>query len=126
MANKPTSPQDATGRAAEIAAKRNAEELAKRKEEISISRAAEEELLETAVFDPKKPDAPILIDEIEEVGISVNNDKVVIRTHHDIEDMTFGVINGTPQSYTFKAGVKYSVPRDLAIYLENLGYTWKQ
>lgn len=126
MANKPTSPQDSTGRAAELAAKRNAEELAKRKDEISISRAAEEELLETAVFDPKKPDAPILIDEIEELGVSVNNDKVVIRTHHDIEDMTYGVVNGTPQSYTFKAGVKYSVPRSLAVYLEGLGYTWRQ
>jgi ferritin-like protein len=117
---------DATGRAAEEAAKRNAEELAKRKDEISISRAAEEELLETAVFDPKKPDTPIFIDEIEEVGVAVNNDKVVIRTHHDIEDMTYGVINGTPQSYTFKAGVKYSVPRELAAYLEGLGYIWRQ
>lgn len=126
MATKPTSPQDSTGRAAELAAKRNAEELAKRKDEISISRAAEAELLEHAVFDPKKPDAPILLDEIEEVGVSVANEKVVIRVHHDIEDMTFGVINGTPQSYTFKAGVKYSVPRALAAYLENLGYTWKQ
>ena len=125
MANKPTSPQDATGRAAEEAAKRNAAEIAARKEEISISRAAEAELLETAVFDPKNPDEPILIDEIEEVGVSVNNDKVVIRTISDIEDMTYGVINGTPQSYTFKQGVKYSVPRDLAIYLENLGYTWR-
>lgn len=126
MANKPTSPMDATGRAAEEAARRNADELAKRKDEISISRAAEEELLETAVFDPKKPDTPILIDEIEEVGVSLNNDKVVIRTHHDIEDMTYGVINGTPQSYTFKAGVKYSVPRELAAYLEGLGYVWRQ
>ena len=124
MATKPTSPQDTTGRAAEEAAKRNAAELAARKEEISISRAQEAELLETAVFDPKHPDAPILIDEIEEVGISVKNDKVVIRTHHDIEDMTFGVINGTPQNYTFKAGVKYSVPRDLALYLQGLGYLW--
>ena len=125
MANKPTSPQDMTGRAAEQAARRNAEELAKRKDEISISRAQEAELLETAVFDPKKPDAPLLIDEIEEVGVSVNNDKVIIRTHHDIEDMTFGVVNGTPQSYTFKQGVKYSVPRALAAYLENLGYTYR-
>lgn len=124
MANKPTSPQDATGRAAEQAAKRNAAELAARKEEIALSRAAEEELLETAVFDPKKPDAPILIDEVEEVGVAVKNDKIVIRTISDIEDMTYGVINGTPQSYTFKAGVKYSVPRDLAIYLQNLGYLW--
>jgi hypothetical protein len=122
VANNPTSPLDATGRAAEDAAKKNAAELQKRKDEISISRAAEEELLETAVFDPKKPDQPILIDEIEEVGVSVNNDKVVIRTHQDIEDMTYGVGN----TYTFKAGVKYSVPRDLADYLQDLGYIWRQ
>lgn len=126
MATKPTSPQDMTGRAAELAAKQNAEELAKRKDEISISRAAEKELLETAVFDPKNPEKPILIDEIEELGVSVKNDKVVIRTIADIEDMTYGVINGTPQSYTFKSGQKYSVPRDLAAYLEGLGYIWRQ
>ena len=122
MANTPTSPLDATGRAAEDAAKKNAAELQKRKDEISISRAAKEELLETAVFDPKKPDQPILLDEIEEVGVSLNNDKVVIRTHQDIEDMTYGVGN----TYTFKAGVKYSVPRDLADYLQDLGYIWRQ
>lgn len=115
---------DATGRAAEESAKKHAKELADRKDEIALSRAAEEELLETAVFDPKKPDAPILIDEIEEVGVGVKNEKVVIRTHHDIEDMTYGVINGTPQSYTFKAGVKYSVPKELAVYLQGLGYLW--
>ena len=124
MANKPTSPQDATGRAAELAAKANAAELAKRKDEISISRAAEEYSLQNDVFDPRNPEKPILIDEIEEVGVSVNNDKVVIRTIADIEDMTYGVVNGTPQSYTFKAGAKYSVPRDLALYLQGLGYLW--
>lgn len=124
MANKPTSPQDATGRAAELAAKRNAAELAARKEEISISRQVEAESLENDIFDPKKPDAPIIIDEIEEVGVSVNNDKVVIRTISDIDDMTYGVINGSPQNYTFKQGVRYSVPRDLAVYLQGLGYLW--
>lgn len=124
MANKPTSPQDATGRAAEEAAKRNAAELAARKEEISLIRQAEAESLERDVFDPKQPDKPILIDEIEEVGVSVNNDKVIIRTVSDIEDMTYGVVNGAPQNYTFKQGVKYSVPRDLADYLSSLGYTY--
>lgn len=121
MATQKTSPLDATGKAAEDAAKKNAAELKKRQEEISISRQVEEELLETAVFDPKKPDAPILIDEIEEVGVSVNNDKVIIRTITDIDEMTYGVGN----VYTFKAGVKYSVPRDLADYLEGLGYIWR-
>lgn len=120
MATKPTSPMDATGRAVEEAAKKNAAELAKRKEEISISRQMEEISLANDVFDPKKPDQPLLIDEIEEVGVSVNNDKVVIRVNSDIEDMTFGVGN----NYTFKAGVRYSVPRGLADYLQGLGYLW--
>lgn len=125
MANKPTSPMDVTGRAAEEAAKKNAKELADRKDEMSFARAAEEELLETAVFDPKNPDKPLLIDEIEEVGVALKNEKVIIRTHHDIEDMTYGVVNGAPQNYTFKAGVKYSVPKEMASYLEDLGYVWK-
>jgi hypothetical protein len=84
-------------------------------------RQQEDELLETAVFDPKKPEQPLFIDEIEELGVSVNNDKVIIRTITDIEEMTYGVGN----LYTFKAGVKYSVPRDLADYLEGLGYIWR-
>ena len=126
MANKPTSPQDATGRAAEEAAKRNAAEIQARQEEMSISRKVEAISLENDVFDPKNPSQPLLIDEIEEVGVSVNNDKVVIRTHHDIEDMTFGVVNGAPQNFTFKAGVRYSVPRALAQHLEQLGYVWRQ
>jgi hypothetical protein len=121
VATQKTSPLDATGKAAEDAAKRNAAELKKREAELSISRQAEAELLETGVFDPKNPDQPIFIDEIEEVGVSVNSDKVVIRTITDIDDMTYGVGN----SYTFKAGVKYSVPRDLADYLEGLGYIWR-
>ena len=123
MATAKTSPLDATGKAAEDAAKRNAEELRKRQDEISISRAVEEEALQTQVFDPKTPDKPILIDEIEEVGVSVAADNtVIIRTVTDIEEMTYGVVNGTPQNYNFKAGVKYKVPRDLAVYLDQLGY----
>jgi hypothetical protein len=121
VATQKTSPLDATGKAAEDAAKRNAAELKKRQEEISTTRQVEAELLETSVFDPKNPDAPIYLDEIEEVGVSVNNDKVVIRTITDIEDMTYGVGN----TLTFKAGVKYSVTRDLADYLEGLGYIWR-
>jgi hypothetical protein len=122
VANLPTSPLDATGAAAEKAAKENAKALRERADEISTVRAQEAVELETQVFDPKKPDQPILIDEIEEVGVSVNNDKVIIRTIADIEDMTYGIGN----SYTFKQGVKYSVPRDLAQYLESLGYIWRQ
>lgn len=121
MAKTPTSPLDSTGRAAEQAQKKNAEELRKRKEEISIAAQIEAEQLETQVFDPKRPDAPIVLDEIENVGVSTTNNYVVIRTITDIDDMTYGVGN----TYTFKAGVKYRVPSDLAIYLEQLGYIWR-
>lgn len=124
MANKPTSPQDATGRAAENAARANAKALQERAEEISISRQAEAISLENDVFDPKAPEQPLLIDEIEEVGVSVNNESVIIRTITDIEDMTFGVINGTPQNYSFKQGVRYKVSKDLANYLQGIGYLW--
>ena len=121
MANTPTSPLDATGKAAEAATKKNAEELRKRKDEISIAAQIEAESLEKDVFDPKHPDAPRVLDEIENVGVSTAGDMVVIRTITDIDDMTYGVGN----SYSFKAGVKYRVPAQLAAYLEQLGYIWR-
>ena len=121
MANTQTSPLDATGRAAEQAAKKNAAELKKRQEEISIATKIEAESLEKDVFDPKRPDAPLVLDEIENVGVSTAGDMVVIRTITDIEEMTYGVGN----TYTFKAGVKYRVPSKLASYLEELGYIWR-
>ncbi len=121
MANTQTSPLDATGKAAEQAAKKNAEALKKRKEEISIATQLEAESLEKDVFDPKKPDAPLVLDEIENVGVSTAGDMVVIRTITDIDDMSYGVGN----TYTFKAGVKYRVPKSLADYLEQLGYIWR-
>jgi hypothetical protein len=121
VANTPTSPLDATGAAAEKAAKKNAAELRKRQDEISIAAQIEAESLEKDVFDPKQPDAPLVLDEIENVGVSTAGDMVVIRTITDIEDMTYGVGN----AYTFKAGVKYRVPSGLARYLEDLGYIWR-
>ena len=121
MANTQTSPLDATGRAAEQAAKKNAAELKKRKEELSIASQVESESLEKDIFDPKNPDAPLVLDEIENVGVSTAGDMVVIRTITDIDDMSYGVGN----TYTFKAGVKYRVPKSLADYLEQLGYIWR-
>lgn len=121
MANTPVSPLDATGRAAAAETKKNADELKKRKDEISIAAQIEAESLEKDVFDPKRPEVPLVLDEIETVGVSVNNERVIVRTITDIDDMTFGVGN----HYSFKAGVKYSVPKALAAYLEQLGYIWR-
>jgi len=121
VANTQTSPLDATGRAAEAAAKKNAKALKDRQDEISLAAQVEAEQLETQIFDPKKPDAPIVLDEIENVGVTTANDTVIIRTITDIDDMTYGVGN----HYSFKAGVKYRVPGHLANYLEQLGYIWR-
>ena len=121
MANTPTSPLDATGRAAEQAAKKNAKALQDRKEEISIAAQIEAETLETNVFDPTNATEPIVLDEIENVGVSTANNSVIIRTITDIDDMTYGVGN----TLSFKAGVKYRVSPDLANYLEELGYIWR-
>ena len=70
MANTPTSPLDATGRAAETAAKKNAKAIQDRKEEISIAAQVEAENLENNVFDPKASDTPIVLDEIVNVGVT--------------------------------------------------------
>ena len=121
MANTPTSPLDATGRAAEQAAKKNAKALQDRKDEISIAAQVEAETLENNVFDPTNATAPIVLDEIENVGVTIANNSVVIRTVTDIDDMTYGVGN----HLSFKAGVKYRVSPDLANYLEDLGYIWR-
>ena len=121
MANSKTSPLDATGRAAEQAAKKNQEALKKRQDEISIATQVEAESMERDVFDPKHPDAPLVLDDIVDVGVTTAGDMVVIRTITDVDDMTYGVGN----NYTFKAGVKYRVPIGLANYLEQLGYIWR-
>ena len=123
---KPTNPQDATGRAAEQAAKKVAKEAAARAEEISLATAVEKEIDATGVFDSRS-DAPILLDEVETVGTALRNNgeqMVDIRVHYDIEDMTYGVSNGAPANHTFKAGRTYRVPLHLAQYLEGLGYIW--
>ena len=121
MATATTNPMDATGKAAEDAAKARAKEIAARKDEISLVRQQEAVSLENDVFDPKQPDVPLVLDEVEDLGVAVKgDDMVIIRTMHDIEDMTFGVGN----NYSFKAGVKYRVPLSLARHLARLGYTW--
>lgn len=113
------SPLDTTGFKAKQASRRVAKAKQDEIDEITTARALAEAEAEM-VQNPQTQRAPIVLDEIEEVGVSLGNDMVVIRTIADIEDMTYGVGN----NYTFKKGQKYSVPRHLAQYLEGLGYLW--
>lgn len=121
MANNATSPLDHTGHAKTAAEKKTAKERAARAEEVAMINAIEKERIEKGVFDPKTQSETVVLDEVESVGVSLANNTVVIRTQVDIDNMTWGVGN----EYTFKAGVKYTVPKALADYLETLGYIWR-
>jgi hypothetical protein len=46
---------------------------------------------------------------------------VTIRVEQDIEDMTFGMINGEPNNFNFREGLAYKVPRALAEHLNDRG-----
>lgn len=113
-------PTDATGRERAAEIKKNTDELARRADELSTIAATEAKRLETEVFDPKQPDAPIVVDEVITVGAELSDDSVVVRLIADIETMTWGYGN----NYSFKAGVKYKIPKDLAGHLETLGYIY--
>lgn len=49
------------------------------------------------------------------------NGKVVIRMNTTIEDFTYG---NPHVHYKLEYGKRYSVPRNIASYLDSLGYVW--
>lgn len=46
---------------------------------------------------------------------------VRIRVEQDIDEMTYGMVNGEPNNYTFKEGLQYEVPFAVAEHLNDLG-----
>lgn len=120
MAVSRPKPTDATGVARAKAIKENADELARRQNELSTIAAAEAEAIQNNVFDPKV-DAPTeIVDEVVEIGAELADNSRVVRLIAPIEIMTWGQGN----DYSFEAGVKYKVPSDLADHLESLGYLY--
>lgn len=121
MAGARPKASDFTGREREKLQKDHAEELARRADEISMATIAAEEAASNSVTDlTANPSKPVIIDSVEEVEINLSEATVIIRVNEDVEDMTFGVGN----NYTFKAGQKYKVPRNVADHLEEKGYIW--
>lgn len=51
----------------------------------------------------------------------VKSSRVRIRVDADIEDMTYGMVNGEPNNYTFKEGLTYEVPLAVAEHLNDRG-----
>lgn len=112
---------DFTGRQREDMLKANAEEVAKRAQEMSIASQVEAERLETEIFDLTTAGAvPTVIDEVESLGVESADDTVVIRVAEDLDFVTIGVGN----HFSFKAGQKYKVAKNVAAHLQEKGYLY--
>ena len=110
---------DVTGRQREEQLKAVAEQQAARANEISMATRVQEYKDEVEVTDlTENPENPTIIDEVESVGVSLADDQVVIRVAETLEMMAFGAGN----YYSFQAGKKYKVSKDLARHLEEKGY----
>ena len=109
---------DVTGRQREEQLKAVAEQQAARVNEISMATQVQAFKDETEVTDLTTPSTPTVIDEVESVGVSLADDQIVVRVAEDLEMMTFGAGN----YYSFKAGKKYKVSKELATHLEEKGY----
>ena len=120
----PTKPkaQDFTGRQKAALEKEHADELAKRSEEMSVAAQVEAAQIESEVIDvTESPAAPtVIVDSVEEIGVTLADETIIIRVNEDIMDMTYGAGN----LYTFLQGRKYKVSKDLASWLEEKGYLW--
>lgn len=117
MNNKPRA-NDFTGRQRTALMKEHATEVAARKDEISMQSAVEAERVANEVIDVSV-DTPMILDEVQDLGVGMSDNTVVMRVNEDIDQMTLA-----KQAYDFKVGVKYRVPKDLYDYLDDLGYVW--
>jgi hypothetical protein len=112
-------PNDFTGRQREALAEQFIEEQQNRANEMSMATAEAQIKLETEVLDATKPNRPVtvVVDEVKRLAKD-GEETVVIRTVDTIESMTFGAGN----TYSFKAGQKYSVTKEVAAHLKEKGY----
>ena len=113
---------DVTGRQREELLKANAEAIAKRSEEMSIASAVEADRLENEVVDLTVPGAATVIDEVESVGVTTADESTVVRVAEDLDFVTIGVGN----HYSFKAGQKYKVSKQVAEHLKEKGYLYER
>lgn len=118
---RPTKKQnDFTGRQAQEVAAQAAEDKRIRDEQAAEAKAQEVKDFQENVYDLTNPSHPTIVDEVVEVGVRMENDSVIVRVSETIENMTVGHGN----TYHFKAGGKYQVPREVAERLEELGLLW--
>lgn len=118
MATSKAKPTDATGRQREKLQAEYAEQQQEAAAQMAMATAQKAVAIETEVIDATKPtQVPTVIVE-ESTVVAAGDETVTIRVVDTIENMTFGAGN----MYSFEAGKKYQVNRDLAKHLEEKGY----
>jgi hypothetical protein len=114
---------DFTGRQAAALAKEAAEEKRQKAEQMAMITAQEQKEFEETVFDvTQQPDNPTIVDEVLELGVELAEDSIIVRVAEDVDNMTYGYGN----TYHFKAGGKYKVPRGVADRLQELGLLYER
>jgi hypothetical protein len=117
MATSKAKPTDATGRQREKLQAEYVEQQQEAASTMALATAQKAVALETEVIDATVPNrATIIVDE--PTIVAKGDDTVTIRVVEDIEHMTFGAGN----FFSFKAGQKYQVNKDLARHLDEKGY----
>jgi ssRNA-specific RNase YbeY (16S rRNA maturation enzyme) len=118
MATSKAKPTDATGRQREAAAAAAAEQQQQAAETMAMATAEKQNAINNDIIDATKPTqvATVVVDE--PTIVAKGDETVTIRVVETIENMTFGAGN----MYSFTAGQKYQVQRDLARHLEEKGY----
>jgi hypothetical protein len=118
MATAKAKPTDTTGRQREKQQAEFAEQQQEAAANMAMATAQKVVALETEIIDATKPTqvATVVVDEA--TVVAKGDDTVTIRVVEDIENMTFGAGN----MFSFRAGQKYQVQRDLARHLEEKGY----
>jgi hypothetical protein len=54
-------------------------------------------------------------------GVVLKSSMVTVRVDADIENMTYGMINGEPNNFNFKEGLAYKIPLPVAEHLNDRG-----
>jgi hypothetical protein len=118
MATAKAKPTDATGRQREKLMKDNEEAVQAAAETTAMATAQKQNAINNDIIDATKPTqvATVVVDEA--TIVAKGDDTVTIRVVETIENMTFGAGN----MFSFVAGQKYQVQRDLARHLEEKGY----
>lgn len=118
-------PKDHTGNKKRVLSEQHAEEVARRKGELSMRHAEQAANLDQPIaLDDKGRTLQAVTEEgkgDEEGPVQLPPEKVTIRIACDLEKVTIG--QGT--AFDFKEGQVYTVPLNVALHLDRLGYVWQ-